>query len=196
MSSRDKILSAVKSNQPSRVPIAEINITVADDEDLKSKYLRILESIGGKGQIVDSCDEIQKILSADFDPSSRKIAVGRSWPGFAESFSAAIDPHQLENVEVAIIEAHFAVAENAAVWVTEDRMGFRALPFICQHLVVIIPEQHIVATMHDAYQFIGHREYNFATFIAGPSKTADIEQSLVLGAHGPISMRAFLLRQE
>ncbi|HXB07491.1 MAG TPA: LUD domain-containing protein, partial [Puia sp.] len=35
--------------------------------------------------------------------------------------------------------------------------------------------------------------YGFATFIAGPSKTADIEQSLVLGAHGPRSLTVFLL---
>jgi L-lactate dehydrogenase complex protein LldG len=35
--------------------------------------------------------------------------------------------------------------------------------------------------------------YGFATFIAGPSKTADIEQSLVLGAHGPRSLIVFLI---
>ena len=47
--------------------------------------------------------------------------------------------------------------------------------------------------MHHAYDVIGEADYGFGTFIAGPSKTADIEQSLVLGAHGPKSMIAFLL---
>jgi L-lactate dehydrogenase complex protein LldG len=47
--------------------------------------------------------------------------------------------------------------------------------------------------MHDAYKRIGLAPYTYGAFIAGPSKTADIEQSLVLGAHGPKSMTVFIL---
>ncbi|MNW08326.1 Lactate utilization protein C [compost metagenome] len=47
--------------------------------------------------------------------------------------------------------------------------------------------------MHEAYQKIADSVYGFGTFIAGPSKTADIEQSLVLGAHGPKNMTVFIL---
>jgi L-lactate dehydrogenase complex protein LldG len=77
--------------------------------------------------------------------------------------------------------------------VTEDVIGQRVLPFICQHLAVVVDAKNIVPTMHEAYQRIGDSLYGFGTFIAGPSKTADIEQSLVLGAHGPRSMTVFLL---
>jgi L-lactate dehydrogenase complex protein LldG len=45
--------------------------------------------------------------------------------------------------------------------------------------------------MHEAYAQIGMEEYGFATFLAG-SKTADIEQSLVLGAHGARGLTVFL----
>jgi L-lactate dehydrogenase complex protein LldG len=48
--------------------------------------------------------------------------------------------------------------------------------------------------MHEAYQQIGEGNYGFGAFIGGPSKTADIEQALVMGAHGPISMTVFILK--
>jgi L-lactate dehydrogenase complex protein LldG len=98
------------------------------------------------------------------------------------------------DVELAIIEARFAVAENGAVWLTEDVMGHRILPYIAQHLAVIVSENNILSTMHDAYETIGSEDYGFGGFIGGPSKTADIEQALVLGAHGPLSMTVYLIK--
>ena len=72
-------------------------------------------------------------------------------------------------------------------------MGDRSTPFISQHLAVVIDKNDIVPTLHEAYDRINSLSYDFGIFIAGPSKTADIEQSLVLGAHGPKSMTVFLL---
>ena len=102
------------------------------------------------------------------------------------------DPHELADTDLAILRAHFGVAENAAVWMTEECMIERALPFICQHLAVLIDKKDIVGTMQEAYERLGVAAYGFGVFIAGPSKTADIEQSLVLGAHGPVSMTVFV----
>ena len=76
------------------------------------------------------------------------------------------------------------------------KIGNRVLPFIAQHIAVVVNKENVVATMHDAYDKIGDVDYGYAAFIAGPSKTADIEQSLVLGAHGPKTMTVFLINSE
>jgi L-lactate dehydrogenase complex protein LldG len=72
-------------------------------------------------------------------------------------------------------------------------MNVRVLPFISQHLAVVISKDNLVPTMSQAYAKIGSAEYGYGAFIAGPSKTADIEQSLVIGAHGPRSLSVFIL---
>ena len=102
---------------------------------------------------------------------------------------------RIEDIELAVLEAELAVAENGAVWLPEHRMGQRIIPYICQHLAVVVPADRIVPTLHEAYEQIGVGDYGFGAFIGGPSKTADIEQALVLGAHGPISMTVFILDQ-
>jgi L-lactate dehydrogenase complex protein LldG len=122
-------------------------------------------------------------------------------------------PHALADVDVAILSGEFAVAENAAVWVTDRKLPQRVLYFLCQHLILVVPATAIVSNMHAAYARIaagpesgagkevplGSRHLRpftepfFSAFISGPSKTADIEQSLVVGAHGPRSIIVCLL---
>ena len=63
----------------------------------------------------------------------------------------------------------------------------RSLYFIAQNIVIVINENEIVNNMHEAYEKLSFDKAGFGVFISGPSKTADIEQSLVIGAHGPKS---------
>ena len=75
------------------------------------------------------------------------------------------------------------MAENGAVWIEQD-VKQRALYFISEKLVILLDKGRIVNYMHEAYKRIHTGEYGFGTYISGPSKTADIEQALVMGAHG------------
>ncbi len=103
------------------------------------------------------------------------------------------DPHALESLDLAIIKGKFAVAENGAIWMDDTTLGLRVLPFIASHLVVLVDSGELVATMHQAYDKIGSEKSGFGLFIAGPSKTADIEQSLVIGAQGAKSLEVLLI---
>jgi L-lactate dehydrogenase complex protein LldG len=108
----------------------------------------------------------------------------------------------LADVDVAILHGEFAVAENAAIWATDHNLSQRVIYFLCQHLILVVPSSAIVDHMHAAYARIAAVSQNgrpafaepiFGVFISGPSKTADIEQSLVVGAHGPRSLTVCLL---
>jgi L-lactate dehydrogenase complex protein LldG len=103
------------------------------------------------------------------------------------------DPHDLETLNLAIIEGDFAVAENAAIWVSEKHIPHRVLPMITQYLAIVVKKSDIIANMHHAYERVKVDETGFGTFISGPSKTADIEQSLVIGAHGARGLTVYVL---
>ncbi len=102
--------------------------------------------------------------------------------------AAVADPLQLAGVDLAVLRAQIGVAENGAMWVSETEAVHRVLPFITQHLILVLSRSALVGTMHEAYRRIDIGATGFGVFIAGPSKTADIEQSLVIGAHGPRSL--------
>lgn len=101
-----------------------------------------------------------------------------------------LEPHAYHDVDVVIAPAQFGVAENGAVWIDAAAVPVRAALFLAQHLVVLLPHGEIVDNMHQAYERIapGLADKAFGCFMSGPSKTADIEQALVVGAHGPRSL--------
>lgn len=159
--------------------------------DPKEQFIKALTGIGGTVIEVNDWKEVSDHIKSPFPDSGR--IVNRVVELDLEISSLKSDPHDFSNVTVAIIQGEFGVAENGAIWLTDANMGDQALPYICEHLILIINKNSIVPTLHEAYDKIGSSTYSLGTFLAGPSKTADIEQSLVLGAHGSKSLIVFLM---
>jgi L-lactate dehydrogenase complex protein LldG len=195
MNSREKILEAVLTNQPEASPLPDISMFKGDYHDTVANYLEVFQSISGTAFLVEDLNAVKNLLSSQHDFSKRIVTNLPELSDTAEIFSTETDPHSFQDIELAIIQAEFAVAENGAVWLTEALMGQRIIPYICQHLAVIVQAESIVPTLHEAYEIIGPGDYGFAGFIGGPSKTADIEQALVLGAHGPLTMTVFIIKK-
>jgi len=192
MSSRENILKAALENQPDLVPLPQINLdAVIGYENLAAQFDLILTRIGGRVEHFDDETALLARMSAHGPEEVVINTITADNKGLA--YINGLNSVQLESVDVAYVTGSLGVAENGSVWIDETAMVNRLLPFICQHLVVVLKSDQIVATMHHAYQQIDVTKTGFGSFIAGPSKTADIEQSLVIGAHGPRSLTLFLL---
>ena len=191
MSSRNNILGWIEKNKPALTALPAINTNmVSNYDDVLVKFSATLKSIGGDVIEINSFDDLKNIIIEK--NRSGKLVVNTIHQ------SGDVDPHLLlmpkeilNGVDTVIIKGEIAVAENGAVWLYESQMINRLLPFICQHLILVIEKKNIVATMHQAYQQIDTVKEGFGVFIAGPSKTADIEQSLVIGAHGARSLTVY-----
>jgi L-lactate dehydrogenase complex protein LldG len=194
MSSRDSILNKIKSNQPSSVnELPDLSVLGLEKFDVIETYKTVLKGIGGFCEEVSGLDEVKNYIATHYPTEKRMITTISELADIAETDWTNDDPHSLQNVELAVIKAHLGVAENSGLWVTDAILGQRVSPFIPQYLAIIVNKNDIVPTMQQAYERIGNLDYGFGTFIAGPSKTADIEQSLVLGAHGARGLTVFLM---
>jgi L-lactate dehydrogenase complex protein LldG len=194
MGSRATILEKIKQNKPVAISdLPSLSFLGLDTFDLLDQYKNVLKSIGGDFVEVSSYNEVIAFVEKNYENEKRKITTIPELAEIAATDWFSADPHTLENVELTLVKAHFGVAENSALWVTDDLLGQRVAPFIAQYLAIVVNKKDIVATMHQAYDRIGNQEYGFGTFIAGPSKTADIEQSLVLGAHGARGLTVFIM---
>jgi len=113
-------------------------------------------------------------------------------PGPWQPVPVDADPHALADVEVAILVGRMPVAENGAIALDGREARPRALHVLCEELVVLVDPAEVVADMHEAVarmssDALAHHHY---TWVSGPSKTADIESVLVIGAHGPRALAA------
>lgn len=191
MSSRNKILETIKKNQPASTPLPNDVPHPGAFPDLLTTFEATLTKIGGVAVRINQRSEITTYVQQHFADAQRIVCRVPEVTGFSTTLQD--DPHLLEDVTLAILAGEIGVAESGATWITEPFMGDRALPFISEHLALVIRQDQIVPTLQQAYESIGCSPHAFGTFIAGPSKTADIEQSLVLGAHGPKSLVVFIV---
>lgn len=127
-------------------------------------------------------------------PEARRIASNLPEAASCATFNPdeLEDPRDFAGTDVAIVRGAFGVVENGAVWIPRA-FRHKAMLFIPEALVILLDRKQIVCNMHEAYARKDFDTYDFGSFIAGPSKTADIEQALVIGAHGARDVTVILL---
>lgn len=193
MSSKDSILAAIRQNKPAATPLPDL-LNFPDAPNLIERYEKGLTGNGGKLVVIKSLEEVQAYVKENFSQDQLIVSLVDDVQGNVIVNNIS-DPHDLEHVELAILNGILGVAENGAIWVPEENVVHRVLPFIAQHLIILLKETTLLTNMHQAYEMVNVAKGGYGVFIAGPSKTADIEQSLVIGAHGPRSLTVFLLKE-
>lgn len=192
--SKESILNAIKKNKPELVSLPEIDLGVFNEDiDLFETFVSNVHFVGGSTVQLDNSENLDEEIIKRYPNAKNIVSCSAKSQLATVSISKETKPHSLESIDLAIIDAQFGVAENGAVWISENDVTVRALPFITNHLVLILSKKDICLHMHEAYNMISERDRTFGLFISGPSKTADIEQCLVIGAHGAVSLTVFVV---
>jgi L-lactate dehydrogenase complex protein LldG len=192
---RDAILQDLRRCAPPLSPLPEYPAPLTY-ENPEAQFAQTFTSVGGTFFRVANLAALDaELRELKLYTHARKIVSLVPGAGTSTVDVVAMNqPHELLGVELAIISGEFGVAENGAVWVPGSSLGpQRAIFVLSEHLVLVVRAGQIVHTMQHAYERIRFERPGFGVFISGPSKTADIEQSLVIGAHGPRSCTLFLV---
>jgi L-lactate dehydrogenase complex protein LldG len=190
-SSKEAIIAAIKKNKPGKLPLPE-HPEFPYESNLIEQFQASIKLNGGLAKSGEGKEQIQQYLDGKFTADQQVLSLVEGISGNFEIENVK-DPHELEHIEAAVLEGDWGVVENAAIWLPEEKIIHRALPFIAQHLIVLVKVENLLGNMHEVYQKINVADPGYGVFVAGPSKTADIEQSLIIGAHGPRSMVVYLM---
>ena len=188
------ILAAIRRHHLTEAPLPSLDQSWIEFPDPHAQFASVLESVGGRAVFVSDVSALNSELATlpTWADAKKTVSLVAGVLGNTNLESLA-DPHATEDIDFAILPGEFAVAENGAVWITDSAVKHRAIYFIAQHLALVVSAREVVSNMHEAYRRLSFDARRFGAFISGPSKTADIEQSLVIGAHGPRSMTVFVV---
>ena len=195
MSSKEAILSKYRKNIRQQFDMPSLDdIQAITYPDPLVQFIQMTESVGGHVIEVKEGQDINAIVK-ELYPKAKEIA-----SNLPEVTIATRNPDEvgrardLNGTDVGIIRGKFGVAENSCVWIPQQ-MKEKAVCFISENLIILLPKSQIVNNMHEAYKRIEFDETydGYGTFISGPSKTADIAQVLVMGAQAARSATILLL---
>jgi L-lactate dehydrogenase complex protein LldG len=194
MKSKQAILDAIAGHAQSPVDLPKIDGFGITYDDPRTQFAEMLSAVGGKAVRVADGNGLKAELQ-QLDVVKQANQIYSRLPDLIPSNmepDAIEDARELNGLDLAILPGEIAVAENGAVWVRGAGLRHRVVYFIAEHLILVVDAANIVHNMHQAYERLQFRESGYGVFISGPSKTADIEQSLVIGAQGPRSLHVFL----
>ena len=191
MSTKDEILSRIRENTGRRYEMPDLTLDAITYEDRVSTFADNLKAAGGEAVVLQPGEDVNAVIRRAF-PKVRRVASNLAGITCATFNPDDLDdPRELNGTDLSVVRASFGVAENGAVWLPLN-VRFKAVYFISEALVILLDRRELVNNMNEAYRRTAVTEYSYGTFMAGPSKTADIEQALVFGAHGPMRVMVIL----
>ena len=195
MNSRTAILDRVRATRLPECLLPSLEQAWVHYDDPVQQFADVLRSVGVSFSSEQNMAQVAAWLQQTevFQNSQRICSLVPELSLGNVELASIPDPHALADLDLVIAAGEMAVAENGAVWVSDRDIPHRAALFIAQHAVLIVPRSGVVHHLHQAYERIAFQQPGFGVFISGPSKTADIEQSLVIGAHGPKSLHVVLV---
>ncbi|MCE5226354.1 MAG: lactate utilization protein [Porphyromonadaceae bacterium] len=191
MNSKDQILNSIRQHSQVKYDRPVITPDAIQFSDKVKQFIDESKRVGGDAVLLKDGEDVNQLI-ANLYPDAKTIASNVANITSTMNPDLVDTPRQLNGIDLGIVEGEIGVAENGAVWIPQN-VKERAFYFIVDHLIILLSKDKLVNNMHEAYKMQQFTGYGFGVFISGPSKTADIEQALVKGAHGAKGVTVILV---
>jgi L-lactate dehydrogenase complex protein LldG len=205
-SSKEKILKkireALSNSTPLPFPKSEGNSSVFQPrtEDLEILFAEEFTKLLGKFAFCINEDDTKNQI--------KKLIVQKKWENiyckenelqnlFKTEEFPAIKESSLAHCDAAITSCNCLIARTGAIVMSSAQQSGRTVSAYSPVHICIAYTDQLVFDTRDALKNLKNKYGNnipsFITFAAGPSRTADIEKTLVVGVHGPKEVYVFLI---
>jgi L-lactate dehydrogenase complex protein LldG len=198
MSARDRILKRVRSGRES-LPAVESWVYPPQQSDLAARFIRALTAAGGEAYLVNDLKAAWKFLAVVLkDLDARRVMYNQEPPLNQNSLeihlpqvewiaagSGDISRQACQEAEIGLTGALFGLAETGSVGIAGNSTSSRLVSLLPPVHIVLLDQRLLVPDLISWESIRPERLPSQLVLVSGPSKTADIEQTLVVGAHGP-----------
>ncbi|MCM1355612.1 MAG: hypothetical protein NC212_04300 [Staphylococcus sp.] len=193
-SSRDRIMSRIKSALPGEVSLPEVPMYEIAGDKIEN-FIARLESFDGSAIRFANRGDALKWLANNIGKQSGSKTIYSNVDGFNGNFEVteSTDPHSVHVVDICVANGIIGVGETGSVWVTEESLGLTACALFSTDLYLLLDAAKIYSGLHQAYAALDLSAGRYGSFFTGPSATADIEAVHITGAQGEISLTVLLI---
>ncbi len=182
------------SEQPA--PNGDVNI-----EERLTRFQEKAQALASTVDIVRHTSEIAAVLARYLDAQGlpRQAVCWPEWGALdwdTQGLSVEIRPAH-GNDRIGITGSFAAVAETGSLVLCSDKNTPAATSLLPETHIAILPASRLVATMEEVWCLLRKEQGELpraVNFVSGPSRTGDIEQTIVLGAHGPYRVHIIIVR--
>ncbi len=177
---KEELFDKLRRNTREQFDMPDLTIKAITYPDTVKQFIEMSQTVGGKVKCIKKEDDVNKIIR-ELYPEAKVFA--SNVPGIEADLNpdTVAEAKDLNGTDVGILQGELGVAENGCIWIPQT-MKEKAICFISEELVILLDRKNIVNNMHEGYKRIRVPELGYGCWISGPSKTADIEQALVMGA--------------
>jgi L-lactate dehydrogenase complex protein LldG len=157
---------------------------VKNDSEAAGKLLEILGAI-----------ENEKCLAQNHGMLAKIIASHESLSKRCDFLQDELNGGDFARYTAGLSVADFLVARTGSIVLRSTTAGGRRLSVLPPLHIVLAHQSQLVPSLDHALQAIetGESDWSYAAIITGPSRTADIQKNIVLGAHGPKRLAVVLV---
>lgn len=178
---KEDLFNKLRQNTKQQYDMPDLTIKAIEYDDKVKQFIEMSQTVGGKVKCISKDEDVNAVIK-ELYPDAKVFASNLPQITIADRNPDTVpEAKDLNGTDVAILQGEVGVAENGCVWIPQT-MKEKAICFISEELVILLNREKIVHNMHEGYKLVQVPEYGYGCWISGPSKTADIEQALVMGA--------------